>query len=236
MYVKTILPFTEISKPFALFTLNLMLCILMVQVMYDYDNFYHNEPKTLVRFVTQSSYPANVCSNQGSFNIPFPFCLCDEPKKCLRGRRANNFGKNNKVILALFTYLFTILYTYYCFLLRSKCKMPLLNFSQTVKQRQFSKDEFHYLNVTRVGTFTVYDIFDCTFECLSNPLCFSFNLAAFKGEDGKFWCDLQSSDRYRNFRVYNDNMTSHHFFTMVGPRFLYKRFFTTLILLLFSQS
>ena len=93
------------------------------------------------------------------------------------------------------------------------------SFSQTFKQRQFSKDEFHYLNVTPVGSFTAYDTFDCTFECLSNPLCFSFNLAASKGEDGKLWCDLLSSDRYRSFREYNENTTSHHFFTAVGPGF-----------------
>ena len=90
---------------------------------------------------------------------------------------------------------------------------------ETVKQRQFLKDEFHYLNVTRVGTSIVYDIFDCIFGCLSNPSCFSFNFAAFKGEDGNLWCDLLSSDKYRDFREYNENMTSHHFFTMVGPGF-----------------
>ena len=90
--------------------------------------------------------------------------------------------------------------------------------SQTVKQRQFSKDEFHYLNVTRVESFDVYDIFDCIFECLSNPLWFSFNFVASKGKDGKLWCDLLSSDKYRDFRdsEYNENMTSHHFFTVVG--------------------
>ncbi|XP_020607692.1 protein jagged-1-like [Orbicella faveolata] len=86
--------------------------------------------------------------------------------------------------------------------------------SQTVKERQFSKDEFHYLNVTRVGTSTVYDIFDCIFECLSNPRCFSFNFASSKGEGGKLWCDLLSCDKYRDFREYNENVTSHHFFTM----------------------
>ncbi|KAL9953690.1 hypothetical protein ACROYT_G041143 [Oculina patagonica] len=84
-------------------------------------------------------------------------------------------------------------------------------FGQTFKQRQFSKDEFHYLNVSGVGTVTVYDVFDCTFECLSNPLCFSVNLAASKGADGKLWCELLSSDKYRNFTEYKGNKTSHHF-------------------------
>lgn len=102
---------------------------------------------------------------------------------------------------------------------------------ETVKQRQFLKDEFHYLNVTRVGTSIVYDIFDCIFECLSNPSCFSFNFAASKGEGGKLWCDLLSSDKYSDFREYNENMTSHHFFSLVGPGF-----FTTLILIRYSKS
>ena len=53
--------------------------------------------------------------------------------------------------------------------------------SQSFRQHSFLTDEYHYLNVSRVGTFTVYDIFDCTFECLSNPSCLSVNMAAFKG-------------------------------------------------------
>ncbi|KAL9953697.1 hypothetical protein ACROYT_G041152 [Oculina patagonica] len=85
------------------------------------------------------------------------------------------------------------------------------SFGQSFKQRQFSKDEFHFLNVPTVGTVSVYDDFDCTFECLSNPLCFSVNLAASKGADGKFWCELLSSDKYRNFTEYKGNRTSHHF-------------------------
>ncbi|KAL9954447.1 hypothetical protein ACROYT_G041988 [Oculina patagonica] len=81
----------------------------------------------------------------------------------------------------------------------------------TVRQHVFTKHEFQYLNVPKVETFTVYDVFDCTFECLSNPFCFSVNLAASKGADGKLWCELLSSDKYRNFTEYKGNKTSHHF-------------------------
>ena len=88
--------------------------------------------------------------------------------------------------------------------------------SQTFKQRQFTKDEFHYLNVPRVGTFTAYDVLDCTFECLSNHLCLSFNLAASKGADGTLWCELLSSDKYRTSTEYKENKSSHHFAIMVG--------------------
>ena len=92
----------------------------------------------------------------------------------------------------------------------------------------FIKDEFHYLNVSRVGTFTVYDIFDCTFECLSNPLCFSVNMATSKGANGVLWCELLSSDRHRNPEDYGGNKSSHHFSIVV--RF----FFSSLIRRRFS--
>ncbi|XP_078345332.1 von Willebrand factor A domain-containing protein 2-like [Oculina patagonica] len=83
-------------------------------------------------------------------------------------------------------------------------------FSQTFRSRLFSVDELHYLNVTRVGTFTAFDDFDCTFKCLHNPFCFSVNLAASKGDDGKLWCELLSTDKYRNAKDFKANKRSHH--------------------------
>ena len=80
----------------------------------------------------------------------------------------------------------------------------------------FVKEEYHFLNVSGIGMFTVYDPFDCALECLSNPLCLSLNLAASKGADGKFWCELLTSDKYINPCEYKENMTSHHFFLKVG--------------------
>lgn len=61
-----------------------------------------------------------------------------------------------------------------------------------VRQDFFIKEEYHYLNVSQVGRFTVYDNLDCTFECLGNPFCLSLNLAAYKGADGTLWCELLS--------------------------------------------
>ena len=63
----------------------------------------------------------------------------------------------------------------------------------------FSVDEFHYLNAARVGSSTANNDFDCTFKCLRNPFCLSINLAASKDARGKLWCELLSSDRYRNY-------------------------------------
>ena len=78
------------------------------------------------------------------------------------------------------------------------------------------KEEFYYLHVSRVGTFTVYDAFDCTFECLNNPSCVSVNMAASRGANDELWCELLSSDKYRNSSEYHGNKSSHHFAMKVG--------------------
>ena len=83
------------------------------------------------------------------------------------------------------------------------------------RQYKFNKNEFHHLNVPRVWTVAVFDAFDCTLKCLSNPLCFSVNLAAFKGAHGKLWCELLSSDKFRNSTEYEGNISFHHFAMVV---------------------
>ena len=84
-------------------------------------------------------------------------------------------------------------------------------YHQDLRQDVFIKEEYYFLNVSGIGTFTVYDTFDCTFECLSNPSCLSLNLAASKEADGKFWCELLSSHKFINPNEYKENESSHHF-------------------------
>ena len=85
-----------------------------------------------------------------------------------------------------------------------------------LRQNVFVKEEYHFSNVSGIGMFIVYDTFDCALECLSNPSCLSLNLAASKGADGKFWCELLTSGKYINPCEYKENKTSHHFFLKVG--------------------
>ena len=80
-----------------------------------------------------------------------------------------------------------------------------------LRQDVFIKDEFHYLNVSRVETYIVHNIFDCTFECLNNPSCLSLNFAASKRADGKLWCEFLSSQKYSKPEDYKRNDTSHHY-------------------------
>ena len=81
------------------------------------------------------------------------------------------------------------------------------------------RDDYQFLNVPGIGTITVYDTFDCTFECLSNPSCLSLNLAASNGADGKIWCELLTSNKYINPDEYHENKTSHHFSLKVRIEF-----------------
>ena len=85
-----------------------------------------------------------------------------------------------------------------------------------LRQDVYIKEEYHYLSVPKVATFTVYDSLDCAFKCLRNPSCLSINLAASKGADGKLWCELLSSEKYSNPKEYKRNKSFHHFFQMVG--------------------
>lgn len=90
------------------------------------------------------------------------------------------------------------------------------NSSRSFRSRLLSVDELHYLDVPKVGTITAFDDFDCTFRCLNNPLCFSVNLAASKEPSGKFWCELLSSDKYRNAEDFIKSKSWHHFSITVG--------------------
>ena len=47
-------------------------------------------------------------------------------------------------------------------------------------------------------------------------MCLLINMAAFKGEDGKLWCELLSSDKYRDPANHKGNRRSLHLFIQVG--------------------
>ena len=82
---------------------------------------------------------------------------------------------------------------------------------QTFRSHSFIKDAFHHLNVPTVGNFTVDDVMNCIFECLTHSLCFALNLAAYKVADGKLWCELLSADKYSNPKKYRLHDSLHHF-------------------------
>ena len=121
---------------------------------------------------------------------------------------------------------------YYTYLSRAKCNgnqfasLALANHlmlsffffiesDSEFRQDIFTEDDYHYLNVPLVGSFTVDNTFDCTLKCLRNPCCFSVNLAAYRGGNGKIWCELLSSEKHSNPEKYKRNQTSHHLSTIL---------------------
>ncbi|XP_068714952.1 uromodulin-like isoform X1 [Montipora foliosa] len=69
----------------------------------------------------------------------------------------------------------------------------------TFHTAEFEFRAFHHLNVTR----PLVDIFvdgylDCSFACLQNMLCISFNVAASPDDKGKFRCELLPSTSSNN--------------------------------------
>ena len=88
--------------------------------------------------------------------------------------------------------------------------------SLAFRQRLFSVEEYHYLDVPKVGIFTAIDDFDCTFKCRNNRSCFSVNLAASRESNGKLWCELLSLNKSRNAKYFDENKSWHHFSMTVG--------------------
>ena len=82
---------------------------------------------------------------------------------------------------------------------------------QAAQQSYFLKEEFHYLDVTRIRKFTILDMFHCALVSLRNNLCLSLNMASSRGTERKLWCELLSSDKNRNAENYHKNTSSHHF-------------------------
>nr|XP_058950988.1 uncharacterized protein LOC131778583 [Pocillopora verrucosa] len=75
------------------------------------------------------------------------------------------------------------------------------------RQGLFSVDEFRYLNVPRVGIFSVHDDLECIMRCVQHPSCISVNLAL----EIRLRCELLSFDKYSNSREFKQNESSHHY-------------------------
>ena len=57
----------------------------------------------------------------------------------------------------------------------------------------FKARPFHHLNVTRLAMTFVHHYMDCSFACLQNMLCISFNVAVSANDQGKLRCELLPS-------------------------------------------
>jgi len=75
----------------------------------------------------------------------------------------------------------------------------------------FKPNPFHNLRVKKVTSFMVEDQFDCTFLCVAETKCYSFNVAAYPDSKGLYLCELLATDKYREIKKFHSNATFHHY-------------------------
>ena len=81
-----------------------------------------------------------------------------------------------------------------------------------IRTADFMRDEFRYLNVSRVGTAIVSGPLDCGHACLENAACFSFNVGASGAFDsGKLQCELLATHKYNASEQLKENQMFHHY-------------------------
>ena len=75
----------------------------------------------------------------------------------------------------------------------------------------FKRNVFHYLWAEKLTSSMVEDQFDCTFLCVAEPKCYSFNMAAYPDSKGLHLCELLATDKYRETKKFHANATFHHY-------------------------
>ena len=77
---------------------------------------------------------------------------------------------------------------------------------------------FHYLNVTRLAVMLVDHYMDCSFACLQNMLCVSFNVAVSADDKGKLRCELLPSTSSNNTANLTADPQCHLYEMKVGRK------------------
>ena len=68
----------------------------------------------------------------------------------------------------------------------------------------------HYLSAVKVRSVFTENEDDCAFNCISEPQCYSFNIATNPDSSGLYLCELLITDEYRNAKELRANATFHH--------------------------
>ncbi|KAJ7315454.1 Basement membrane-specific heparan sulfate proteoglycan core protein [Desmophyllum pertusum] len=76
---------------------------------------------------------------------------------------------------------------------------------------EFQRNPFHYVWVKKITSSMVADQLDCTFLCVGEPKCYSFNMAAYPDSKGLYLCELLATDKYRATNKFHANATFHHY-------------------------
>ena len=85
---------------------------------------------------------------------------------------------------------------------------------------KFKQNPSHYLWAEKVASSMVTDQLDCTFLCVGEPKCYSFNMAAYPDSKGLYLCELLATDKYRATDKFHANATFHHYSPSVRSEYL----------------
>ena len=76
----------------------------------------------------------------------------------------------------------------------------------------FKPDRHHQLSVPKIASSLVGDKFDCTFNCISEWSCYSFNIAANPDSNGLFLCELLDTEKFTAaVNALQPNASFHHY-------------------------
>ena len=92
----------------------------------------------------------------------------------------------------------------------------------TFRRAEFEFRPFNHLNVTRLVDMFVDEYMDCSFACLHNILCVSFNVAVSPDDNGKFRCELLPSTSSNNPANLTADPQSHLYQIKVSRKALVK--------------
>lgn len=84
---------------------------------------------------------------------------------------------------------------------------------------KFKAIPFHYLLAEKVTSSVVNDELECTFLCIGELKCYSFNIAVYPDSEGLYLCELLATDKYRETEKFSVNSTFHYYFPRVSSIF-----------------
>ena len=88
------------------------------------------------------------------------------------------------------------------------------------------RNPFRYLWVQKIAWSMVEDQLDCSFLCVSEPKCYSFNMAVYPDSKGLYLCEFLATDKYRETKKFHTNATFHHYSPWVSDKRRYISDFT----------
>ena len=75
----------------------------------------------------------------------------------------------------------------------------------------FHPSFYHSLTATQIAISLSEDKLDCSFACMAEPKCASFNIAVNPGSKGLFLCELLKTDMFHEREKLPSNASYHHY-------------------------